>query len=189
MSRTISILMILAVLPWCGCQPKSETDQAAQPDTAQKETAQKTADFRPTLYLELPESCPTPDGLTLDDATGTIYLNCPNFAERDENGKKIHPSVLMAIDRDGKLTELLQYEVHPRDGGSRPDGAGYRPGRPSLRRRQPVLRRQRPQIACIASRNERWQTDRQGGRGRRRPEAAQLPELEGRQDVRDRHVP
>ena len=44
-----------------------------------------------------------PDGMTLDPETNVIYLCCPNYAEVDDDGNKVHPSVLMSIDTEEML--------------------------------------------------------------------------------------
>ncbi len=90
---------------------------------------EKTAmdQFKPKLYITLPESCPTPDGATLDDETGIIYLNCPNFCDKDEDGKKKWPAVLMAIDKEGKATKIFEYPNHPETGQCGPMGMDIGP--------------------------------------------------------------
>jgi len=37
--------------------------------------------YRPQLAITLPDSCNTPDGMTLCDKTNVMYLSCPNFCE------------------------------------------------------------------------------------------------------------
>ncbi len=61
---------------------------------------------KPSIAVELPETCNTPDGMTLD-ATGNIILCCPNF------GDPSHPAKLMKISLKGKLTEFFTLPVHP----------------------------------------------------------------------------
>ena len=35
--------------------------------------------YKPTLLLNLPTACNTPDGMRLDPKTGDVILSCPNF--------------------------------------------------------------------------------------------------------------
>lgn len=63
------------------------------------------AKYKPTLLFSLPESCNTPDGATLDDKTGIIYLSCPNF--NDAN----YPAIMMQITPDNKLKQLCTLPV------------------------------------------------------------------------------
>ena len=93
---------------------KAEAEAAAKKAAAE---AKKNV-FKPTL-LKLPETAPNPDGMTLCDGCGIIYLNSPNFsAEMDgENTKlgaaKKHKAKLFAIAKDNTITELLEYPAHP----------------------------------------------------------------------------
>jgi len=66
------------------------------------------AQYTPKLLFSLPEACNTPDGATLDDKTGIIYLSCPNF--NDAN----HPAVMMQISPDNKMTVLCSLPVSPK---------------------------------------------------------------------------
>ncbi len=63
------------------------------------------AQYKPTLMFSLPETCNTPDGMTLCDKTGIMYLSCPNF--NDPN----YPAVMMQITPDNKITKLCDLPV------------------------------------------------------------------------------
>ena len=72
--------------------------------------------FKPTMYANLPDFCPVPDGMTLDEKTNVIYLNCPNYVPADENGKREFGACLMEISPDGKVEKVLDYPAHPESG-------------------------------------------------------------------------
>lgn len=63
------------------------------------------ARYKPALMFSLPETCNTPDGMTLCDKTGIMYLSCPNF--NDPN----YPAIMMQISPDNKLTKLCDLPV------------------------------------------------------------------------------
>ena len=72
--------------------------------------------FKPAIYATLPDYCPVPDGMTLDEKTNIIYLNCPNYVPADENGKREFNACLMQILPDGTVEKVLEYPVHPETG-------------------------------------------------------------------------
>lgn len=53
-----------------------------------------------SLFVELPESCPTPDGMAVDK-DGNLILACPNFADTKK------PAVLMRISPEGKISKWI----------------------------------------------------------------------------------
>jgi len=68
---------------------------------------------RPTLLVSLPDSANTPDGMTIDDKTGDIYVCCPNLKDQK------YPAVLMKIDKDNKVTKFYDFPkeaMHPGSG-------------------------------------------------------------------------
>ena len=65
----------------------------------------RMAKYEPRMFLSLPDTCNTPDGMTLCDKTGIMYLSCPNF--NDPN----YPAVMMQISPDNKLTKLCDLPV------------------------------------------------------------------------------
>lgn len=70
---------------------------------------------KPELLVELPDSCNTPDGMTLLPS-GDIILSVPNF-----NDKKALP-LLMKITKDNKLEEFYKLPGHPETGRAGPMG-------------------------------------------------------------------
>ncbi len=59
------------------------------------------AQYEPKLMFSLPDKCNTPDGITLCDKTGIMYLSCPNF--NDPN----YPAIIMQITPDNKVLPLV----------------------------------------------------------------------------------
>ena len=76
---------------------------------------------KPRLLLSLPETCNTPDGMTLDEETGDVYLSCPNF--NDPN----FPGVLMKITPSNKLEKFFDLPAHPETGKVGPMGLDIGP--------------------------------------------------------------
>lgn len=72
------------------------------------------------LFMELPDKCNTPDGMTLAP-DGSIILSCPNY-----NNKK-HPGILMRITKDNKLEEFFKLPAHPQTGQVGPMGLDFGP--------------------------------------------------------------
>ncbi len=118
-TKRMSMLLALCLVMVLGCEPpKPQVATTGGDAVAVHRVDIKTDEAnRPTLYINLPDSCSVPDGTTLDDATGIIYLNVPNYAPRDEKtGAKKNPPLLMQFDKNAKLEELLNYDkkaLHP----------------------------------------------------------------------------
>jgi SMP-30/Gluconolaconase/LRE-like region. len=64
--------------------------------------------YTPKLFVNLPEWCHNPDGMTVCEESGNIYMNCPNFNNM-KDGKKEFPATLNMITPDGKFEKLLEY--------------------------------------------------------------------------------
>lgn len=75
---------------------------------------------KPRLFLELPEKCNTPDGMTLAP-DGNIILSCPNF-----NNDKF-PGLLMMITPDNQLKEYYRLPMNPDTGKIGPMGLDFGP--------------------------------------------------------------
>lgn len=73
------------------------------------------------LLVELPEICPTPDGMAIDPR-GNIILACPNYADQT------HPAVLMKIDPNNRARLLSLVPPHPETGVACPMGIALGPG-------------------------------------------------------------
>jgi sugar lactone lactonase YvrE len=92
------------------------TTTAARAAEADPCAASKT----PRLLVQLPEICPTPDGMALDK-NDNIILACPNYADQT------HPAVLMKITPDNQVRLFCQVPVHPKTGVACPMGIAFGP--------------------------------------------------------------
>jgi len=93
LSLAVCLLAGLLVAPGCG--------------------AGGTGISRPTLLFALPDYCNTPDGMTLDEKTGDIYLCCPNFNDQT------YPGIVMKIDKNNKISKFCEFPksaLHPNSG-------------------------------------------------------------------------
>ncbi|MCX6875268.1 MAG: phage head-tail adapter protein [Verrucomicrobia bacterium] len=76
---------------------------------------------QPKLLLELPDICPTPDGMAMDRA-GNIILACPNYAE-----KHAKPAVFMKIDKRNQVSLYATCPVLAKTGVACPMGIDFGP--------------------------------------------------------------
>ncbi|WP_018970241.1 SMP-30/gluconolactonase/LRE family protein [Rubritalea marina] len=90
----------------------SSCDQTT-PDTNEPE--ESSAALQSQLFLELPSSCPTPDGMTLD-AAGNLILTCPNYADTSK------PALIVKIDQERKLSVLAECPILEKTGRAAPMG-------------------------------------------------------------------
>jgi len=79
------------------------------------------ARHEPKLLFSLPDKCNTPDGMTLDDKTGVMYLSCPNF--NDAN----YPAIMMQIAPDNKIMPLCGLPARADTGIAGPMGLDIGP--------------------------------------------------------------
>ncbi|MDR3196732.1 MAG: hypothetical protein LBU34_02585 [Planctomycetaceae bacterium] len=71
----------------------------------------KNAARKPKVFATLPAEFHNPDGMTVNDKTGTLFLSCPNFNRRpNDTGAKIHPGYLVKVNPDGTTEKLLTFE-------------------------------------------------------------------------------
>lgn len=70
------------------------------------------------LFMELPDDCPTPDGMAIAP-NGDLILACPNFADLTK------PACLMRITQDGKISKWLDVPVLPETGWAAPMGITF----------------------------------------------------------------
>lgn len=73
------------------------------------------------LFVTLPESCPTPDGLAIAP-DGSLTLACTNYANK---GKQ--PGALLSISSSGEITSLGKTEGKKKNSKGRPMGIAYAP--------------------------------------------------------------
>ena len=72
------------------------------------------------LFLKLPDSCPTPDGMATD-ADGNIILACPNYGDMSK------PAVFMKIDKRANLSLYAVCPILERTGRACPMGIDIGP--------------------------------------------------------------
>lgn len=70
------------------------------------------------LFMELPDCCPTPDGMTIAP-DGDLILACPNFADSTQ------PACLMRITPEGKISKWFDVPVLPETGWAAPMGVAF----------------------------------------------------------------
>lgn len=78
--------------------------------------AQKKAE----LFMDLPEYCNTPDGMTLGE-DGNIYLSCPNF------NNPVFPGLVMKISSQNELSIFYAMPAHPETKMACPMGLDFGP--------------------------------------------------------------
>ncbi|MDO4551880.1 MAG: hypothetical protein Q4C96_11610, partial [Planctomycetia bacterium] len=132
-AKKMSVALIGCILLISGCEPPKPKmmDNQEIPCSVHRVDIPTSPDFKPSLYITLPDACPVPDGTTLDKQTGIIYLNTPNYVPREgENQKKKYPALLAQFDRDANFKILLNYEEiipHPVSGEVGPMGMDLGP--------------------------------------------------------------
>ena len=70
------------------------------------------------LFVELPDYCPTPDGMAVSPE-GDLILACPNFADLSK------PACLVRITKEGKCTKWVDVPVLPETGWAAPMGIAF----------------------------------------------------------------
>ncbi len=71
-----------------------------------------------SLFVELPESCPTPDGMAVAP-DGNLVLACPNFADTKK------PAVLMRITPQGEISKWIDVPTLDATGLAAPMGIAF----------------------------------------------------------------
>ena len=78
--------------------------------------------FRPTLFADLGETCPTPDGMAIDHA-GNLFLSVPNPSAFEKYGSKI-----LTFDEHNKpITWFDRLPLHPKTNKVHPMGIDFGP--------------------------------------------------------------
>ncbi len=113
------LVLTLAMTTSLGCAPAEQQD----PDV----NVISNELYKPSLYLELGDAYPNPDGMTIQEDTNMIFLNIPNFNAEDISGEKEYPAVLATIDPEGNFEEVLQYPVLESTGQVGPMGLDFGP--------------------------------------------------------------
>lgn len=74
----------------------------------------------PKLFVQLPDYCPTPDGMAID-AAGNLVVACPNFADQK------CPGCLIKITADRKVSKWVDLPVLKETGLACPMGIAFGP--------------------------------------------------------------
>lgn len=85
--------------------------------------------LKPTLFANLGDECYTPDGMTISDETGALYLNVPNFGRMTDGVKadSAQGGYLYEVGKDGKATRILEYPCLEATGQAGPMGMDFGP--------------------------------------------------------------
>lgn len=84
--------------------------------------------FKPTV-IRLADNLVNPDGMTVSEDGEIIYLNVPNLSDDPDNigGPKAYPPKLVIIDKQNKVTELMDYPPYDVTGECGPMGLDIGP--------------------------------------------------------------
>lgn len=74
----------------------------------------------PKLFVELPDYCPTPDGMAVD-AEGNLVVACPNYADQTK------PACVVKIDKEGNVKKWFDVPVLADTGLACPMGIAFGP--------------------------------------------------------------
>jgi len=74
----------------------------------------------PTLFAELPDQCPTPDGMAVSP-DGMLVVACPNYADQTQ------PACLIRISELGQVEHWVDVPVHEETGVACPMGICFGP--------------------------------------------------------------
>lgn len=89
-----------------------------------------SAEFKPELFAKLAPCLYTPDGLTVCEKTGQIFLNVPNFSQKGPDGKKMNSAqggYLVELYPDGNYKIVLVYPILEATGQCGPMGLDFGP--------------------------------------------------------------
>jgi len=111
----VVLLAVLACVVFVSCKKSPETSPEGY--VSQSECPALTVS---KLLVELPDICPTPDGMAMD-AEGNIIVACPNYGDQSK------PAVLMKIGKDNKASLWTHVPTHPDTGVACPMGIDFGP--------------------------------------------------------------
>lgn len=106
------MLRFLGLLAAPACLWLSVFARAAEPEGGKQKTQ---------LLAELPECCPTPDGMAID-ADGNLVVACPNYGDASQ------PACLIKIDGQGRVTKLADVPPLRKTKRACPMGITFGPG-------------------------------------------------------------
>ena len=83
--------------------------------------------LKPRLLAELPDDCPTPDGMALD-AEGNVVVACPNYGSYAEGATAPDkPALFIKIDKANKVSKWVECPVLAETGRACPMGIAFGP--------------------------------------------------------------
>ncbi len=114
------VVLCLALVVATSCRNKTKNVSGDTTYVPEKNTP-NTDSLRPKLFLKLPDSCNTPDGLALD-SSGDIYLSMPNFNDPTATARiykitqadtMLHPFVDLPVRPDTKHAGPMDLAFSP----------------------------------------------------------------------------
>ncbi len=131
MKKVLISLSLGFLLTLTACTPKDAATDAEKNESAtvaiHRVDITPNPAYTPKLHIALPDSCPVPDGMTVDETAGKIYLNVPNFAPSNEDGTRQCPALLGVFDENQNFEVLMEYPGDPRSGKMGPMGLDIGP--------------------------------------------------------------
>ena len=106
-----NILRFTGFLAALACLWPTAHAQTAEPETGKRDTQ---------LLVELPEYCPTPDGMAVD-GDGNLVVACPNYGDASQ------PAGLIKIDGQNRVTKLADVPPLAETGRACPMGIAFGP--------------------------------------------------------------
>ena len=86
--------------------------------SSKPKNGEETLPQKSELFVQLPDCCPTPDGMAIAP-NGDLILACPNFADISQ------PACLMRITKEGAITKWMDIPVLEETGWASPMGIAY----------------------------------------------------------------
>lgn len=108
--RNVFLICILLPMLSGACNGNSQKNTATTTTTPVMQKSE--------LFMELPDDCPTPDGMAIAP-NGDLILACPNFADLSK------PACLMRITQDGKISKWMEVPVLAETGWAAPMGITF----------------------------------------------------------------
>lgn len=112
--KNVSLLCFLFLGLLCGCKGTTQKNVPAEAEAQVAIPAMQKSE----LFMELPDDCPTPDGMAIAP-NGDLILACPNFADLSK------PACLMRITKEGTISKWLDVPVLPETGWAAPMGITF----------------------------------------------------------------
>lgn len=116
MRQAICLLSLCSAVVFgggCSFKGKNTSDKTVANEANTTAALQKSE-----LFMELPDECPTPDGMAIAPE-GDLVLACPNFADISK------PACLMRITKDGVISKWIDVPVLPETGWAAPMGIAF----------------------------------------------------------------